>query len=140
MVRDSLADALAVEPGRPATLDAPAHCLVRGDEDTLRQVMANLLANVRTHTPHDTPVTVRLTREDGVALVQVADAGPSMPAQVARRAFDRFARGDGSPTGGSGLGLAILARIIAEHRGQVHLDSGPGAGTTVSFSLPAIDS
>ena len=138
VVRDALADALAVQPGRPATLDVPARCPISGDEDAVRQVMTNLLANVRAHTPRDVPVTVRLTREDGTARVEVADAGPGMPSDVAERAFDRFTRAEpGRSGGGSGLGLAIAARIVAAHAGEVHLDSRPGAGTRVSFTLPA---
>jgi two-component system OmpR family sensor kinase len=141
VVRESLADALAVEPGRPATLAVPEECPVFGDEDALRQVMANLLANVRTHTPAGTPVEVRLTRTDAVARVEVVDHGPGIPTDVAQRAFDRFSRGDtGRGSGGSGLGLAIVAEILTAHRGEVHLESAVGAGTTVWFTVPMTDS
>jgi two-component system OmpR family sensor kinase len=139
VVRDSVADALAAQPGRPTALDATECCHVRGDESALRQVMANLLANVRDHTPPHAAVDVRLTRQAGLARVEVADTGPGMPPAMAGRAFDRFTRADTS-RGGSGLGLAIVAEIIAAHGGQVHLDSRPGAGTTASFTVPTADS
>jgi two-component system OmpR family sensor kinase len=139
VIRDSVADALAVQPGRPTTLDVPECCPVRGDEDALRQVMANLLANVREHTPPAAAVTVRLTKEDGHARVAVTDRGPGMPADIAERAFDRFVRADTS-RGGSGLGLAIVAQIVAAHGGRVHLDSAPGLGTTAVFTIPTADS
>ena len=111
---------------------------MRGDLDALHQVMANLLANVAAHTPPGTAVAVRLSGVDGAARVEVSDEGPGMSPEIAARAFDRFARGDtGRGGGGSGLGLAIVAEIVAAHRGTVSLDSRPGAGTTVTFTVPA---
>jgi two-component system, OmpR family, sensor kinase len=137
VVRDCVADALAVQPGRATTLHAPPRCAVRGDRDALHQVMTNLLANVRTHTPPEASVVVDVTAVDGVARVTVRDTGPGMAPQLADRAFDRFAR---AGTGGTGLGLAIVAEIVAAHGGQVGIDSRPGAGTAVTFSVPMADS
>jgi two-component system, OmpR family, sensor kinase len=138
LVRDSIADALAVQPGRATTLSAPPTCPVRGDRDALHQVMTNLLANTRAHTPPEAAVTVEVTTGDGMARVAVRDTGPGMPPELAHHAFDRFTRGDGDH--GSGLGLAIVAEIVAAHGGEVGLDSRPGAGTTVTFSVPLADS
>ncbi|ASW57792.1 hypothetical protein CIK06_17205 [Plantactinospora sp. KBS50] len=103
-LRDSVSDLLAVQPGRPARLELPPACRVRGDEDALRQVMANLLANVRVHTPPDVPVTVALRPADGYAEVEVGDRGPGVPAELAGRAFDRFTRGTGTGGGPGGAG------------------------------------
>jgi two-component system OmpR family sensor kinase len=136
VVRDSIADALAVEPGRPVALELPHRCIVVGDDGALRQVVANLLSNVRIHTPPRTPVSVRVWPDGGSACLQVHDRGPGMPAAVAGRAFDRFARGT-TDTGGSGLGLAIVAEIVSAHGGEVSLQSDPSAGTAVSVRLPA---
>jgi two-component system OmpR family sensor kinase len=138
LVRDSIADALAVQPGRATILSGPPTCPVRGDRDALHQVMTNLLANTRAHTPPEAAVTVEVTTRDGLARVAVRDTGPGMPPELARHAFDRFTRGDGDH--GSGLGLAIVAEIVAAHGGEVGLDSRPGAGTTVTFSVPLADS
>src|SRR5262249_45195079 len=151
VVRDCVADALAVQPGRPTGLSLPETCPVRGDVDALHQVMANLLANVAAHTPPGTPVAIRLACADGTARVEVHDEGPArvevhaegpgMPPETAGRAFDRFTRGDtGRGHGGSGLGLAIVAEIVAAHGGTVSLQSRPGGGTTVTFAVPAADS
>ena len=63
------------------------------DEARIRQVLANLLGNVREHTPPGTPVAVRLAPVRGGAVLEVADAGPGMPEEDAARAFDRFHRG-----------------------------------------------
>ena len=141
LVRDAVADARAVEPDRPVTADAPASLVVTADEPRIRQVLANLLGNVRSHTPPGTPVTVRLRRDSGGATVEVADAGPGMSQEEAERAFDRFYRGargtePGGDGTGSGLGLSIVQAIAAAHGGHARLRSAPGTGTTVSLWIP----
>ena len=92
VVRDAVADAIAVEPQRPARAEAPPRLVAVVDEARIRQVLANLLGNVRAHTPVTTPVTVRLGEITGGVLLEVADAGPGMSADDAIRAFDRFHR------------------------------------------------
>jgi two-component system OmpR family sensor kinase len=146
VVRDCVADALAIQPGRAVTIHAPAPCRVRGDRDALHQVMTNLLGNVRAHTPPGTPVTIDVVVDGAAARVTVRDTGPGLPPGLAERAFDRFARADtgraggGGGPGGSGLGLAIVAEIVAAHGGEVGIDSRPGAGTAVTFTVPMADS
>ena len=93
LVRDAVADAIAVEPGRPVRAAAPPHLVAVVDEARIRQVLANLLGNVREHTPPGTPAVVAVGQVDGGALIEVTDAGPGMPAADAARAFDRFHRG-----------------------------------------------
>jgi signal transduction histidine kinase len=92
VVRDTVADAVAVEPRRPVRAEAPPRLVAVVDEPRIRQVLANLLGNVRAHTPVTTPVAVRLGQLTGGVLIEVADAGPGMSAQDAARAFDRFHR------------------------------------------------
>ncbi len=141
LVRDAAADASAVEPGRPVQAEAPARLIAMVDEARIRQVLANLLGNVREHTPPGTAVAVRLAPVRGGAVLEVADAGPGMSELDAAQAFDRFHRGadraggaDGSP--GSGLGLSIVQAIAAAHGGQAVLESWPGQGTRVRIFLP----
>jgi signal transduction histidine kinase len=143
LVRDAAADASAVEPGRPVQAETPARLIAMVDEARIRQVLANLLGNVREHTPPGTPVAVRLAPVRGGAVLEVADAGPGMSEQDAAQAFDRFHRGadraggaDGGPAGGSGLGLSIVQAIAAAHGGQAVLESWPGQGTRVRIFLP----
>jgi two-component system, OmpR family, sensor kinase len=139
LVRDAVTDASAVEPERPISAQVPARPLiVTVDEPRLRQVLANLLANVRAHTPLDTPAAVTLRYSDGGALLEVADKGPGMPEADTARAFDRFYRGarPSDPASGSGLGLSIVQAIAAAHGGHASLDSAPGAGTTVQVWIP----
>jgi signal transduction histidine kinase len=92
VVRDAVADAIAVEPQRPVRAEAPPRLVAVVDEPRIRQVLANLLGNVRAHTPVHTPVAVRLGAITGGVLIEVADAGQGMSAEDAIRAFDRFHR------------------------------------------------
>jgi signal transduction histidine kinase len=93
LVRDAAADARAVEPARPVRAEAPESLVAAVDEARIRQVLANLLGNVREHTPVTTPTAVRLAQVRGGVVLEVADSGPGMAADDAARAFDRFHRG-----------------------------------------------
>jgi signal transduction histidine kinase len=151
LVKDAVADAKAVEPGRPVSVTTPPRLVVVADEPRLRQVLANLLGNIREHTAPSTPVAVRLGRSGQGALLEVTDAGQGMSQEAAARAFDRFYRGghnggdgDGSGSGGdgsggghgSGLGLSIVQAIAAAHGGQAMLRSEAGVGTSVQVWIP----
>ena len=147
LVRDAAADASAVQPDRPVKAETPARLIAVVDEARIRQVLANLLGNVREHTPPTAPVAVRLAPVRGGVVLEVADSGPGMSERDAARAFDRFHRSadraagaDGAPAstagGGSGLGLSIVQAIAAAHGGQAVLESWPGQGTRVRIWLP----
>ena len=145
LAMDAVADARAVEPGRPVAADVPpTPVVVTADEPRIRQVLANLLGNVRAHTPPGTAATVRLYPAGDGAVLEVSDDGPGMSERDAALAFDRFhrgTRGGAGPNGsgglsGSGLGLSIVAAIAAAHGGHVRLRSAPGAGTTVHLWIP----
>ena len=100
LVRDAVADARAVEPARPVQAEAPDSLVAAVDEARIRQVLANLLGNVREHTPVATPTAVRLAQVRGGVVLEVADSGPGMPTTDAARAFDRFYRGAERSNGG----------------------------------------
>jgi two-component system OmpR family sensor kinase len=148
LVHDATADARAVEPQRPVQAEAPDRLLAVVDEARIRQVLANLLGNVREHTPPGAAAAVRLAQVNGGAVLEVADTGPGMSAQDAARAFDRFHRAadrslnghtepDTPDGGGSGLGLSIVQAIAVAHGGEAVLESQPGRGTRVRIWLPA---
>jgi two-component system, OmpR family, sensor kinase len=108
LVRDAVADARAVEPARPVRAEAPDRLVAAVDEARIRQVLANLLGNVREHTPMTTETAVRLAQVRGGVVLEVADAGPGMAPSEAARAFDRFYRGaerrGGEPMPGPAVG------------------------------------
>jgi two-component system OmpR family sensor kinase len=112
---------------------------VRGDAHRLRQVVDNLLANIREHTAPGTPASVGVTATGDKVVVAVGDRGPGMTADDAAHAFDRFwqAGGDASSSKrGTGLGLSIVAEIVAAHDGEISLDTAPGQGATFTITLP----
>ncbi|HEY8481446.1 MAG TPA: HAMP domain-containing sensor histidine kinase [Spirillospora sp.] len=131
LARDAIADATAADPDRPIELDAPDTLVATVDESRIRQVFANLLANIRVHTPPGTPAGIRLAP----GLIEVSDAGPGMSAEDAARAFERFHRAEHG-SAGAGLGLPIVAAIAAAHGGRAELFSEPSKGTTVRIVLP----
>ncbi|HUR77547.1 MAG TPA: HAMP domain-containing sensor histidine kinase [Acidimicrobiales bacterium] len=142
LATDAANDARAVEPDRTITVivDDAAPVVVNGNEPALRQVLANLLANVRAHTPPQAAATVTVRRDGDRAVVAVADEGPGMSEEVAAHAFDRFYRADVARTrahGGTGLGLSIVESIARAHGGSASVSSAPGEGTRFEIRLPA---
>ena len=138
---DAVADASAVDPERPVDLADGDAVTVTGDEARLRQVVANLLANARQHTPAGTPVRVRVAVEDGHAVLEVADEGPGFAPEEAERVFERFYRADASrarASGGTGLGLSIVRAIAEAHDGTATVTSAPGAGAVFRVELPVV--
>lgn len=162
LARDSAQDLHALDPTREVGIvglapgAAPPDALrVVGDEDRLRQVLANLIGNVARHTPAGTRAQIALgtvaapprpdggagaaAAEVGTAVLEVRDHGPGVPAGQEGRVFERFYRADSSrnrASGGSGLGLAIVAAIVAAHRGHVAVRRTDGGGLTVRVELP----
>ncbi|MFE7844383.1 sensor histidine kinase [Microbacterium sp. NPDC057407] len=112
---------------------------IAGDTGRLHQVVANLLANARTHTPAGTTVTVHVAREGDAAVLRVHDDGPGIEPALRDELFERFSRGDRSrarQTGGTGLGLSIARAIVEAHHGTISVRSEPG-DTTFEVRLPA---
>ncbi|MEU2788490.1 ATP-binding protein [Streptomyces sp. NPDC007100] len=156
---DAVSDARAAGPRHTWRLELPDDpAPVRADGDRLRQVLVNLLANARTHTPEGTAVVARLCREAPVAgsgpfvRLEVQDDGPGVPPALLPHVFERFARGDASRSrtgaggagsragarggGSTGLGLAIVQAVVAAHGGTAGVESVPGR-TVFSVRLPA---
>jgi len=131
LVLDTVSDAHIAGPEHQWAMDLPDEpVMVTGDEARLHQVLANLLANARIHTPAGTTVTTSLTETaDGAVVLTVADDGPGIPAALQPEVFERFARGDSSRSrreGSTGLGLAIVAAVVRAHGGTIELHSVPG--------------
>ena len=138
VVAEAVETAHAVEPDRPIRLRTDA-AVVIGDHDRLRQIVDNLLSNVRAHTPPGTPVSVSLTRRNGTAEIAVTDSGPGLDEEHLAHVFERFYRADSSrarASGGVGLGLAIVAAVAEAHGGRASARSRPGEGATFEIALP----
>jgi len=136
---DAVSDAHAAGPDHVWSLDLPEEpVVIDGDAARLHQVLANLLANARVHTPAGTDVTVALGIDGGSAIVTVTDDGPGVPEEVQPVLFERFARGDSSRSraaGSTGLGLAIVSAVVDGHGGIVSVSSVPGR-TQFRVELP----
>ncbi len=138
LVGDAVDAARVVEPDRPIEASVEP-VTVEGDRDRLRQVLDNLFANARTHTPPGSPVSVELSRVDGRARLSVADQGPGLTDEQAARVFERFYRADTSrarASGGAGLGLSIVAAVTDAHGGAAEVLPTPGGGATFVITLP----
>ena len=141
VVRDAVTDSQAIDPDHPITVIGSDSVRVIGDEQRLTQVVANLLANARVHTPKGTQVTVTLREEDSRVILDVVDDGPGLPEKDADKLFERFYRIDSSrsrSSGGAGLGLAIVAAIVAAHDGTIEAANQEGHGARVTLTLPAV--
>jgi two-component system OmpR family sensor kinase len=138
VVSEAVETAQTLEPSRPIDL-AVDEAVVTGDRVRLRQIVDNLLSNVRAHTPADTPVRVSLARANGNAAIEVADSGPGLDGDEVAHVFERFYRADPSrarASGGVGLGLSIVAAVAEAHGGSVSATSAPGEGATFRIELP----
>ncbi|WP_308447283.1 ATP-binding protein [Microbacterium sp. BH-3-3-3] len=137
---EAVGDARPAGPDHAWTIDVPDQPVeLAGDSSRLHQVVANLLANARTHTPAGTVVAVSVAHEGDEAVLRVHDDGPGIDPSVAAQLFERFARGDRSrdrKTGGTGLGLSIARAIVEAHNGTIGVRSTPG-DTTFEVRLPA---
>ena len=141
IVADAVDAARAIDPDRVLDADLNGSAIVTGDAGRLRQVVDNLLENARVHTPPGTATHIALGRDDGAAVLTIADEGPGMDAEVAAKAFERFYRGDPArarATGGAGLGLSIVGAIVDAHGGTVRVLETT-AGTTIEVRVPAGD-
>ncbi|MFZ0160430.1 MAG: HAMP domain-containing sensor histidine kinase, partial [Kineosporiaceae bacterium] len=155
---DAVHDARGLDAGRTVRLvglgdqdgeggaRGPAPAPTLGDEDRLRQVVANLLANAVRHTPAGTPIEVAVgtaqANGSAHAVLEVRDHGPGLGADQADRVFERFYRADPSRRrgqgGGSGLGLSIVQAVVTAHRGTVSVRETPGGGATFAVDLPGV--
>ena len=136
---EAVQTASTVGPQWPLTFEASEPIEVMGDATSLRQVMDNLLGNVRAHTPPGTTALVTVTSDGTGAVIAVADTGPGMEPEEAEHVFERFYRSDPSRSrthGGAGLGLSIVSAIVAAHGGTVSAQGRVGSGTTFTVHLP----
>jgi two-component system OmpR family sensor kinase len=139
VAREAAAESSALSAEHPLSLDLRDGVWVSGVADDLHRLTGNLVENALLHTPAGTPVTISVRREGGSAVLEVADRGPGVPAELRDRVFERFARGgpDNAPRGGSGLGLAIVKAVADAHGGRVELRPAEGGGARFVVTLPA---
>jgi two-component system, OmpR family, sensor kinase len=123
---------LEIENGQPIVVD--------GNPDELHRMVLNLLDNAVRHTPAGARIELRLRRDNGQAVLEVADDGPGIPPHLREQIFDRFVRGEGPADtavgAGSGLGLAIVRSVATSHGGTVEAAESGAGGALFRIRLP----
>jgi two-component system OmpR family sensor kinase len=148
LVRDVLQELLplADRRGVDVGVEGDPVATVRGEQESLRVLVRNLVDNAIRYTPREGRVDIELakvavgtlTGQSEQVRLTVTDTGPGIPVEERERVFDRFYRLPGAPASGSGIGLALVQAIAARHRAQVRLLDGPGRpGLRVEVTLPA---
>ena len=135
LLTEAVASAKAAGPNHLIELSLPsAEVFVLGDAQRIHQVVANLLANARTHTPDDSQIKVALDQGVAETIISVSDNGPGLSEDDQERIFERFFRADPSRARtsgeGSGLGLSIVDAVMQAHGGYVSVQSKLGDGAT----------
>ena len=142
LVEAAVESARVVEPARLFQFEfSDRPIVVEGDEGGLRQVLDNLLANIRRHTPADAAAYLSLRSEGAEVVLTVEDTGPGIPTAERERVFDRFFRPDGPRDrrrGGAGLGLAIVRSIVTAHGGTIDLQQAHPHGAVFVIRLPIV--
>jgi signal transduction histidine kinase len=141
---DAAAEAAPLMGERTLTVDNDRPLRVEGSPDELHRMVLNLLDNAAGHTPPGTTIELRLGREGGDAVIEVADDGPGIPAAQREQIFDRFVRGEGPADTargtGTGLGLAIVSAVAVSHGGSVEALESPSGGALFRARIPLADS
>lgn len=143
LTASAAADSMAIDHRHPVTIDAPDHAWAFIEPDDYFRVVANLLANVRTHTPPGTETEITLAfGPDTTVVLTVDDDGPGIPPDMTDIVFDRFRRiahdryRDSSSNSGSGLGLAIVASLAGRAGGHASAGPAPTGGARFQVVLP----
>jgi heavy metal sensor kinase len=126
---------LAEEKGQSLSIDATGRPSAVADRVVLRQALINLVDNAIKFTPPGGRVSVRVGGDDGIAILDVTDTGPGIPAEARDRIFDRFYRGDALAASGTGLGLSIAKGAVEANGGQLTLERSDADGTTFRIRL-----
>jgi two-component system OmpR family sensor kinase len=138
LITEVVASARAAGPDHPIEVNlGESEIFVLGDSLRIHQVIANLLANARTHTPVGTKIVI--TAEQGIneTIISVSDNGPGLSQEDQERIFERFYRADPARVRnsieGSGLGLSIVDAVMTAHGGYVSVKSKLGEGSTFTL-------
>jgi len=102
----------------------------------IEKLLVNLLENAAKYTPGGSEIDVRAWKEEGRAMVEVADRGPGLAPGDEARIFDKFYRRAGPTSRGAGLGLAICRAIVEAHGGRIWAQNRPDGGAVFRFFLP----
>lgn len=130
---------LAEDKNIAVVCESSSPVMIQGDPSRLKQVVVNLLDNAIKYTPNGGRITLKISQDNGCAVLEVADDGVGIPAEALPHVFKRFFRVDGSRSrdrGGAGLGLSIVKSICDAHGARVEVSSTPGRGSHFRIRQP----
>lgn len=136
VVTEIVEDCAGLLTQHPVEVAIPDDLVAHVDTVALAHVLGNLLSNAAKHSAAGAPIAVRARPAGRRIDVEVVDLGDGIPAEDIDRVFDPFFQVDHGPSG-MGLGLSVVGRYVALWGGHLNIDSVPGEGTTVAFSVPA---
>ena len=132
-------DLKTLQSMRPIETIIEPGILVNISHNYAQQMLANIFANLRRHTPEDSQVLIVLATAGNKAVLTIADAGPGLPEEVYKSGiqyFQRFDRSRSRESGGSGLGMTIMKRIIENAGGSIQLGKSQFGGLEIEINLP----
>ena len=132
-------DLKTLQPSRPIETKIEPGILVNISHNYAQQMLANIFANLRRHTPEDSQVLIELTTAGNKAVLTISDAGSGLPEEVYKSGiqyFQRFDRSRSRESGGSGLGMTIMKRIIENANGLIELRQSQFGGLEIKITLP----
>jgi two-component system OmpR family sensor kinase len=139
IVRNAVTDHRVIDDTRPVRVTGPESIFIEVDGERLHQMIANLLSNVRVHTPPGTHVEITMRERTTGVTLELSDDGVGIPEAALPHVFDRLYRADPSRSrrsGGSGLGLAIVDAIVTAHGGTVSAANIESGGARFTIDLP----
>ena len=127
---------LAEEKRQSLVVDSPTPVHAVADRQSVRQAVINLVDNAIKFTPAGGAIQLVVRAHPEVALLDVVDAGPGVPAAAREQIFDRFFRAAAAGEAGTGLGLSIAKEAIESSGGHLTLQSSDAGGSIFRISLP----
>ncbi|WP_040441641.1 PAS domain S-box protein [Ktedonobacter racemifer] len=145
IVRETVENLRVTAPERSFLFELPEHIIVKvlADRNRISQVVTNYVTNAIRYSSSEQPVTIGLTLQENTARVWVQDKGPGLTEEAQKGLWQRYHQVKGVPVQsgsgkGLGLGLYICQTLIAQHKGEVGVESTPGEGSTFWFTLPLV--
>jgi signal transduction histidine kinase len=132
-------DLKTLQQSRPIETKIEPGILVNISHNYAQQMLANIFANLRRHTPEESQVLIDLATVGNKAVLTISDAGPGLPEEVYKSGiqyFQRFDRSRSRESGGSGLGMTIMKRIIENANGSIELRKSQFGGLEIKITLP----
>jgi len=123
--------------GRPVMIEAADHVTLEVDRAKVERIVENLLVNADRHTPETSRIWIRVSEQNGGAVIAVEDDGPGVPDVLKEKIFEAFRRGpEAAELPGSGIGLSLVARFAEMHGGRAWVEDRPGGGASFRVFLP----